>query len=141
MLFLIARFHLQDKEKLLLKSKSNISMMILTRTMVPRKSLKNYENPQNVFLNAPLESICARWESKLNGLSLGLPPPVILFSAKNCITYLMSSLIQTVLMLYGVLISPTFELQMVLYALTVLWTYIPVKSLLRHLPIRLKYPQ
>lgn len=70
-----------------------------------------------------------------------LPPPVILISVKNCITYLMNSSIQTVLMVYGVLISPISGPQMDLYTLIALWNYIPVKSLLGHLLIHFKHPQ
>ena len=78
---------------------------------------------------------------KAQWINLGLQPPAILISAKSCITSLMSSLIQTVLMLHGVQILPTFGLLMVLYTLIALWTYIPVKSLPGHLPIHSKYPQ
>lgn len=62
-------------------------MMILTRTMVLRKSPKNPINPENVFLGEPLENICARWESKLNGLnpaSRNTDMPLIIHTNRGC---------------------------------------------------------
>lgn len=60
-----------------------------------RKSSTNSVKKENVFLNAPLENICVRWESKPNGLNLGLLPLVIQISANNCIMDLFSRKIIT----------------------------------------------
>ena len=67
-----------------------------------RAFLARKVSPTRLFLNAPLENICMRWGSTPNGLNPRLQPPAILISAKSFLTYLMSSLILTVLMLYGV---------------------------------------
>lgn len=125
--FLNHKVSLTRQRKAIIKSKSNISMTILTLTMVLLKSPKNSAKPENVLRSVPLENICVRWESKLNGLNPELLPPAVPISAKNFITYLMSSLIPFTLTLYGVRISPTSRQLTASHTLIALWTCILVK--------------
>ena len=62
--------------------------------------------PVKLFQKEPLVHICTKWESVLNGASLGQLPQKILISAPNYKISLMNSLILTVRMLSGVRISP-----------------------------------
>lgn len=63
--------------------------------------------PVKSFRKEPLEHICAKWESVLNGANHGQSPQKILISALNYKISLMNSLILTVRMPSGVRISPT----------------------------------
>ena len=74
--------------------------MIQSRIAVLQKLLKFCKNPAKPFHNVPSVNTCVKWALGPNGQNHGLPQQKTLTLAVNFITFLMNSLIMSVLLFF-----------------------------------------